>query len=221
MIDRRFDMMDFEQSLKDHADQFRLVPSKRIWNGIYNNLHPGSKWPSMTMAIIIILTLISIGYLNNSSSRLASKEVPTPVMERAGSNFSEPNIPITNGTNSILENSTSSENREYLYLFDHVDSDQRNQNGGLFLKNDVNQKSNIETGSQASSNRPLRSANNLNLSNVNLRSNRTNGLVQDEISTDNASRFDLYFNNMPVERNEISSGDVNLFGKLCVFLFFV
>jgi hypothetical protein len=65
-MERRFDMSDFERSLKDHADQFKLIPSKRVWNGIYNNLHPGSKWPSISIAIVFIITLISIGNLNNS-----------------------------------------------------------------------------------------------------------------------------------------------------------
>ena len=65
-MERRFDMSDFEQSLKDHADQFKMTPSKRVWNGIYNNLHPGSKWPSITVAIVFLITLVTIGNLNNS-----------------------------------------------------------------------------------------------------------------------------------------------------------
>src|SRR5690242_577343 len=69
-MERRFDMSDFEQSLKDHADQFRMTPSKRVWNGIYNNLHPGSKWPSLTVAVVFIITLVTIGTLNNSPKHL-------------------------------------------------------------------------------------------------------------------------------------------------------
>ena len=65
-MERRFDMGDFEQALKDHADQFNMLPSKRVWNGIYNNLHPGSRWPSITIAVILMLTLITVGNLNNS-----------------------------------------------------------------------------------------------------------------------------------------------------------
>ncbi len=68
-MERRFDMSDFEQSLKDHADQFKMIPSKRVWNGIYNNLHPGSKWPSITVAILFLITLVTIGNLNNFPSR--------------------------------------------------------------------------------------------------------------------------------------------------------
>lgn len=71
-MERRFDMSDFERSLKDHADQFKMIPSKRVWNGIYNNLHPGSKWPSITVAIIFLFTLITIGRFNTSTDRFTN-----------------------------------------------------------------------------------------------------------------------------------------------------
>ncbi|MDQ2721488.1 MAG: PorT family protein [Bacteroidota bacterium] len=75
MMERRFDMIDFEQSLRDHADQFTMVPSKRVWKGIYNNLHPGSKWPSITVGIILLITLVGIGYFNNSPLKIANNSV--------------------------------------------------------------------------------------------------------------------------------------------------
>jgi hypothetical protein len=46
-----------------------MIPSKRVWNGIYNNLHPGSKWPSITVAILFLFTLITIGRFNTSTDR--------------------------------------------------------------------------------------------------------------------------------------------------------
>jgi hypothetical protein len=66
-MERRFDMMDFEQSLKEQVDQLRMVPSKKVWNGIYNNLHPGSNWPSLTMAFLFLFTFFGIGHLNNNN----------------------------------------------------------------------------------------------------------------------------------------------------------
>ena len=69
-MERRFDMSDFEQSLKDHADQFKMTPSKRVWNGLYNNLHPGSKWPSITVAVVFVITLVTVGSLNNSTTKV-------------------------------------------------------------------------------------------------------------------------------------------------------
>ncbi|MEO9003830.1 MAG: hypothetical protein ABI288_03790 [Ginsengibacter sp.] len=74
-MERRFDMSDFEQSLKDHADQFKMAPSKRVWKGIYNNLHPGSKWPSVTVAIVFIITLLTVGNLNNSPKQENAKQI--------------------------------------------------------------------------------------------------------------------------------------------------
>ena len=71
-MERRFDMTNFEQSLKDHADQFFIVPSRKVWHGIYNDLHPGSKWPSMAMGLIFLFTLIGIGHLNNTPKQTVS-----------------------------------------------------------------------------------------------------------------------------------------------------
>src|SRR3978361_1186477 len=70
-MERRFFMNDFEKSLKEHADKFQMVPSKKVWHGIYNDLHPGKRWPSVTMSLLLIFTLVVIGHLNTNNSRLA------------------------------------------------------------------------------------------------------------------------------------------------------
>jgi hypothetical protein len=63
-MERRFSMNDFEQSLKEQADEFKMIPSKRVWHGIYNDLHPGRRWPSIAMSLALIFTLVVIGHLN-------------------------------------------------------------------------------------------------------------------------------------------------------------
>jgi hypothetical protein len=68
-MERRFFMSDFEQSLKENADKFQMVPSKKVWHGIYNDLHPGKRWPSVTMSLLLIFTLVVIGHLNTNNSR--------------------------------------------------------------------------------------------------------------------------------------------------------
>jgi len=65
-MERRFDMTNFEQSLKEQADDLIMIPTKRVWNGIYNNLHPGSKWPSAAMGFLFLFTFLGIGHLNNN-----------------------------------------------------------------------------------------------------------------------------------------------------------
>ena len=61
---------DFEQIVKEKADQFRMYPSKRVWHSIYNNLHPSRRWPSVLMSLFLITSLILIGHLNNGDNTI-------------------------------------------------------------------------------------------------------------------------------------------------------
>ena len=63
-MERRFSMNDFEESLREQADDFKMIPSKKVWHGIYNDIHPGRRWPSITVALLLICTLVFIGQLN-------------------------------------------------------------------------------------------------------------------------------------------------------------
>ena len=78
-MDRKFYTDDFERLIKEMSDEFRMYPSKRIWNSIYNNIHPQRKWPSIGMSISLIFTLILVGHLNTSNpvlvSQLASQQL--------------------------------------------------------------------------------------------------------------------------------------------------
>ena len=64
-MEKRFDMMDFEESLREHADRFTLIPTKKVWISLYNDLHPGSKWPSKTISLLLIFSIIMVGNINS------------------------------------------------------------------------------------------------------------------------------------------------------------
>lgn len=66
-MERKFYPENFEKFLKGHADQFKMTPSKKVWHGIYNDLHPGRRWPSIAMSIVFIFTLVTIGHLNTNN----------------------------------------------------------------------------------------------------------------------------------------------------------
>ncbi len=68
---------DFEQLLKEKSDQFRMYPSKRVWHSIYNDLHPGRKWPSVAMSMLLTLALLLIGYLNTSDNTITRQVAHT------------------------------------------------------------------------------------------------------------------------------------------------
>ncbi|MEO6219189.1 MAG: hypothetical protein ABIO81_02090 [Ginsengibacter sp.] len=68
-MEREFYTNDFENLLKDNADQFKMTPSKKVWHGIYNDLHPGRRWPSVVMSLAFIFSLVIIGHLNTQQSQ--------------------------------------------------------------------------------------------------------------------------------------------------------
>ena len=66
-MERNFYSENFENLLKGHAEKFKMTPSKKVWHGIYNDLHPGTRWPSVAMSIVFIFTLVIIGHLNTNN----------------------------------------------------------------------------------------------------------------------------------------------------------
>jgi hypothetical protein len=72
-MDREFHTNEFEQLLKEKSDQFRLYPSKRVWHSIYNDLHPSRRWPSAAMSMLLIISLMLIGYLNTGDNTMTGQ----------------------------------------------------------------------------------------------------------------------------------------------------
>src|ERR1700749_532368 len=70
-MENKFYTDEFERLLKERSDEFRMYPSKRVWHSIYNDLHPGRKWPSIAMSLLIIIAVLFMGYLNNDSGSSA------------------------------------------------------------------------------------------------------------------------------------------------------
>lgn len=100
MIDN-FENEDFERTLKEHADRFYLTPSVRVWKSIYNDLHPGSKWPSLAVGLFMILTLFWIGntHTNGPADENISPEKSISPSRGTDNNLA-PVVPITQKINS-------------------------------------------------------------------------------------------------------------------------
>ena len=69
-MDRNFDIDDFEELLKERSDEFKMYPAKRVWYSIYNNIHPGKKWPSVATCVTLIAILLLVGYLNSGPQNI-------------------------------------------------------------------------------------------------------------------------------------------------------
>ena len=47
---------EFEQFLKQNADQYRMFPSEKVWKGIDNALHTRRRWYGLGLALLLLLT---------------------------------------------------------------------------------------------------------------------------------------------------------------------
>ncbi len=150
-MERRFDMSDFEQSLKDHADQFKMTPSKRVWNGIYNNLHPGSKWPSITVAVVFLITLVSIGSLNNSAKHFngfphsnlkpSIATSKSDIEPQGGKAFGSPINSSNNSSNTDLKTNRNTTTKNKIHSEDKNASDKISSSSVSIVVNNASGKS--------------------------------------------------------------------------------
>ncbi len=85
---------EFEQLLKEKADQFSMYPSRRVWHSIYNNLHPSRRWPSVVISLFFISSLILIGYLNTGENSI-TRQI------NSNSSISTTDFPETSSTEKI------------------------------------------------------------------------------------------------------------------------
>jgi hypothetical protein len=64
---------DFEQFLRESIDDFKMMPARKIWHGIYNNIHPDRKWPSLAVGLMMLVAILFVGVSNNNSINHYSK----------------------------------------------------------------------------------------------------------------------------------------------------
>jgi len=138
-MERRFDMTNFEQSLKDQADQLDMIPSRRVWNGIYNNLHPGSRWPSIAMAFLFLFTILGIGHLNNTR-KLAGINIQPQNQSEINSDLQNE----LNSSNEIQDESNSAkqdlQNKPGTYFKGNFTADNKKNQFLKDVNKDVNNK---------------------------------------------------------------------------------
>jgi hypothetical protein len=65
---------DFEQFLRSSIEDFKMIPSRKIWYGIYNSMHPDRKWPSIAVCLIILTAVMFVGVANNNSISISARK---------------------------------------------------------------------------------------------------------------------------------------------------
>ena len=69
---------EFERFLKENADQYRMYPSAKVWNGIYNGLHTRRKWFGLGI-ILLLLTGSLVTVLVTRSPKETGLSINKPV----------------------------------------------------------------------------------------------------------------------------------------------
>ncbi len=90
---------DFELILQEQVNRFKMVPEKKVWHGIYNDLHPGRRWPSVMVSLVLISSIVFIGNINRQvDKKSAHIHLQTPGIHD-GKDFSKPGT--INGNNKL------------------------------------------------------------------------------------------------------------------------
>ncbi len=55
-MENRFNNRDFEQFVKQNADQYRMFPSDKVWKGIHNTLHVRRRWYGIGLTLLLLTT---------------------------------------------------------------------------------------------------------------------------------------------------------------------
>jgi len=69
-----FSTDQFETFLKSSTENFKMQPSARVWNSLFNKMHPGSNWPSVSTSILFFFLFCFLGVNKNNFSKEIVKE---------------------------------------------------------------------------------------------------------------------------------------------------
>jgi len=84
-MDRRYNNRDFEHFLKQNADQYRMFPSEKVWEGIHHTLHTRRRWYGIGLALLLLSTAtVTTIMLNNAGKKqqLADKAPVTKTNDK-------------------------------------------------------------------------------------------------------------------------------------------
>lgn len=77
-MENSFNNRDFEQFVKSNADQYRMIPSEKVWKGVNNILHTRRKWYGLGLTLLLLLTAVSVTWVMVSYP-VSKKQAQAPV----------------------------------------------------------------------------------------------------------------------------------------------
>jgi len=68
-MERNYYKGDFERFLKNNADQYRMYPSEKVWNGIYKSLHSRTRWYRYSAIVLLLLSITTVTIILSTRSK--------------------------------------------------------------------------------------------------------------------------------------------------------
>ncbi len=89
-MESNYNNRDFEQFVKQNADQYRMFPSEKVWKGIHGILHTRKRWYGIGLALLLLLTSGTVTWvmINPSSGTRQTASSDTPAV--SGNNTNSP-----------------------------------------------------------------------------------------------------------------------------------
>lgn len=75
-MESNYNNRDFEQFVRQNADQYRMFPSEKVWAGIDNALHTRRKWYGVGLALLLLLTGAGVTWVMMTTSGSEAKKQP-------------------------------------------------------------------------------------------------------------------------------------------------
>ena len=93
-MESNFNNRDFEQFVKQNADQYRMFPSEKVWKGVNSVLHTRKKWYGFWLGVFLLMSGGAVTWVMTSypstgkaigtpiiNNKSASQKVPTAAQE--------------------------------------------------------------------------------------------------------------------------------------------
>lgn len=104
-MESNFNNREFEQLVKRNADQYRMIPSEKVWKGINNALHTRRRWYGIGLTMLLLLTAVSVTWVMVSypvSKKQETNSTQNIQPNTPGPTVADPANPPSNTINGLL-----------------------------------------------------------------------------------------------------------------------
>lgn len=106
-MERNIHIDEFEEFLKEKADQYKMYPSDKAWDNIHRSVHPRKKWAYLSLTLLLLLgTAVFVDHHNNHNLSGTNR------LTFHNNNFKGSDLPIVQGSGLLPASSTLDDNND-------------------------------------------------------------------------------------------------------------